>query len=255
MDCEKQLNAFFAIAEAEGLPQSAQIIYIHLMNMNSRLYWREWFKIANSRLKNLTGIASNDTIVAEKNRLKQIGLIDFKSDGKTTTRYHLVPLTGQDTGQDTGHLLDDDAKEMMLKDDERARDNENRNAFSFYENNIHPGMTPHEYKRVSKLLDEYGEEWVIHALERAADNHAHTVAYPEKVLMGWKESGSKEPWKDGGGKGERRMGIANSEGAGRDAEKERADTFREECRRADANQVYPWEVQKSVGGDSERALA
>ena len=104
MDYMKQLNRFFELAEADCLPPSAQIVYLHLLNINNRLHWREWFKVANSRLENLTGLGSNKSVISAKNRLKQAGLIEFESDGKTTTRYFIFPLGTQDGTQDGTHL-------------------------------------------------------------------------------------------------------------------------------------------------------
>ena len=101
----KQLNRFFEFSEAECLPPSAQIVYLHLLNINNRLHWREWFKVANSRIENLTGLGSNKSVIRAKNRLKQSGLIDFESDGKSTTKYFIFPLGTQDSTQDSTHLI------------------------------------------------------------------------------------------------------------------------------------------------------
>jgi len=199
--CQTQLEAFCTKAEADELPVSAQVVYIHLLNINARLHYCEWFSVANSTLENLTRLKSNKTIVSAKNRLKQAGLIDFKSDGKKTTRYSLIThastqdsthASTQDSTQDSTHVsthIEED------DDDERARVRAGE-IFDFYENNIHVGMTPFEAEVLSQFLDEYGEEWVKHAMEIAATNHAHSVKYIQKVLMRWRESDSKTPWND-----------------------------------------------------------
>ena len=120
--CENQLEYLCTIAEADELPPSAVVVYIHLLNINRRLHWREWFSVANSTLANITKLGSNKTIVSAKNRLKQAGLIDFKSDGKKTTRYLLIT---HDSTQDTTHNTTqlkryinterDDAKKKQVK--------------------------------------------------------------------------------------------------------------------------------------------
>jgi DnaD/phage-associated family protein len=249
MDCLAQLDALCTVAEADELPASAQVIYIHLLNINGRLHWREWFSVANSTMEKLTGL-TNKTIVSAKNRLKQSGLIDYKSDGKKTTRYRIITQdTTHTTTQDTTQVITQDTThtttqlKMMMIDDDVDDSARAKNPFSFFANNIHPGMTQYEAEVIKNVVDEYGEEWTLHAMEIAAVNHAKSIKYVEKILMRWKESGKKEPWKDGGQNRERGMGRTNEADRGGNAEKERADSFREECRRADANQVYPWEIQ------------
>ena len=115
MDYMKQLNRFFEFSEAEGLPASAQLVFLHLMNINNRLHWREWFKVANSRLENLTGM-TNKTIVSAKNRLKQAGLISFKSDGRVVTRYKILPITTQDSIQDSTQDSIQDTTQDSIQD-------------------------------------------------------------------------------------------------------------------------------------------
>ena len=53
-------------------------------------------------------------------------------------------------------------------------------------------MTQYEAEIISKQIEEYGEEWTLHAMETAAINHAKSIKYVDKVLMRWKETGSKE---------------------------------------------------------------
>ena len=116
MDCLAQLDAFCTIAEADELPASAQVIYIHLLNINGRLHWREWFSVANSMMEKLTGL-TNKTIVSAKNRLKQSGLIDYKSDGKKTTRYRIITHDStQDCKQNTIQAITQDSIQGSIQD-------------------------------------------------------------------------------------------------------------------------------------------
>ena len=111
--CESYLEHFCTIAEADDLPLSARVVYIHLLNINRRLHWREWFSVANSTLLEVTGLGSNNSIVSAKNRLKQANLIDFKSEGKKTTRYTLI---AQDTAQDTAQPTAQDTAQDGAQD-------------------------------------------------------------------------------------------------------------------------------------------
>ena len=117
MEYMTQLNRFFEKVEEEDLPASAQIVYLHLLNINNRLHWCEWFKVANSRLENLTKLKSNNSIVSAKNRLKQANLLDFKSEGKVTTRYKIIPIpTAQDGAQDTAQDGAQDTAQVSAQD-------------------------------------------------------------------------------------------------------------------------------------------
>ena len=151
MEYMTQLNRFFEKAEADDLPASAQIVYLHLLNINNRLHWCEWFKVANSRLENLTKLKSNNSIVSAKNRLKQANLLDFKSEGKVTTRYKIIPIPAQDTAQDTAQLKRQD------KTRQKEREKTPAQTKTDYAENV--SLTADEY---SKLVEHFnGREDIV----------------------------------------------------------------------------------------------
>lgn len=64
---------------------SGQIaLWYALMEINNKCAWIEWFTAANQTLETLSGL-SRAGINKNRNVLKQLGLIDFKSNGKKAT--------------------------------------------------------------------------------------------------------------------------------------------------------------------------
>ena len=55
-----------------------------LMSINNKAGWATWFTAANATLESLSGL-SRSGINKNRNALKQLGLIDFKSNGRKAT--------------------------------------------------------------------------------------------------------------------------------------------------------------------------
>lgn len=90
-----RLNAFFDKNEINPLPPSAQLVYLHILHENNRLRNPEVFYITDMQLTFTTGLAKQ-AVTDAKRRLKNAGLIDFKTDKKNPragTRYTLPDTT------------------------------------------------------------------------------------------------------------------------------------------------------------------
>ena len=93
-----RFNTYMKIVSAEKTASSEQLVYIHLLNIDNALLWREWFGCSDRRLLSLTGFESMRTITAAKNKLKQKGLIEFKTGTKKTTMYKLNDVSSSADG-------------------------------------------------------------------------------------------------------------------------------------------------------------
>lgn len=72
---------------------SGQIaLWYGLMYINNKCVWKEWFTAPTKILETYTGL-SRGGIESARNALKQLGFIDFKSNGKKATSYNLTILT------------------------------------------------------------------------------------------------------------------------------------------------------------------
>lgn len=99
MNYLSQLQAFRDYQMFETKLSSGQIALWHaLMQINNKCAWIEWFTAANQTLETLSGL-SRSGINKNRNVLKQLGLIDFRSNGKKATSYKLFKLYTSDSTQ------------------------------------------------------------------------------------------------------------------------------------------------------------
>ena len=61
------------------------------MYLNNITGWQSWFTVASSTLEFRSGL-SRQGVIKARNELKQLGYIDFKTNGRNATSYHMKPL-------------------------------------------------------------------------------------------------------------------------------------------------------------------
>lgn len=71
-------------------PGQARVWYV-LMYLNNITGWQSWFTVASSTLEFRSGL-SRQGVIKARNELKQLGYIDFKTNGRNATSYHMKPL-------------------------------------------------------------------------------------------------------------------------------------------------------------------
>ncbi len=78
------------------LSHSARTLWqtlVHLNNgLNDGTYWSEWFDASQSLLADYTALSVH-TILDAREELKALGIIEYKSESGTTTRYKLKRST------------------------------------------------------------------------------------------------------------------------------------------------------------------
>lgn len=223
-------------------------VYTMLLSIDNDLMFQEWFGCSDRRLQDMIQVGSVHTITKAKNRLKQLGWIDFKASGKKTTLYKLtVPdratdsaadsatdrkpsatrcatECATDTATDSAALNRQDKTARQLDKaaaagarDDPLKDKELGEVVRTFENNIHPLTGEIERDRLIALTDEYGALWVTSAVEEAAISNGRSLRYITRVLERWKREGFKAPRKKGGGN--YGTGIIQGHMAGDGAEK------------------------------------
>lgn len=101
MNYLSQLQAFRDYQMFETELSSGQIALWHaLMQINNKCAWIEWFTAANQTLETLSGL-SRSGINKNRNVLKQLGLIDFRSNGKKATSYKVCVLYTSNSTQES----------------------------------------------------------------------------------------------------------------------------------------------------------
>lgn len=94
-----QIRAFDDYRMYETKLSSGQVsLWYTLMSINNKAHWQEWFTAANVVLERLSGL-SRSGIVKNRNVLKQLGLIDFQSNGRKATSYRVCVLYTSDSTQ------------------------------------------------------------------------------------------------------------------------------------------------------------
>ena len=231
-------------------------VYTMLLSIDNDLLFQEWFGCSDRRLQDMTQVGSVHTITKAKNRLKQLGWIDFKTAGKKTTLYKLtIPTCATDTATvcetDTATVCETDTETLRRQDktarqidkaaaDARAREEGNSLAevVQTFENNIHPVAGKIERDRLIDLTDEYSPLWVTEAIKEAALSNARNLRYITAILERWKREGFKAG----------RKGVKQG-GTGRDNSRAALEARYPDFVEADRNHVYPWEIQPTGGGD------
>lgn len=100
----QQIRAFYDSLLTKSLSAGQISLWYALMHVNNKCAWIEWFTVANGVLESLTGL-SKGGIESARNTLKQLGYIDFKSNGKKAASYKVLDLTidiVQESIQDEG---------------------------------------------------------------------------------------------------------------------------------------------------------
>lgn len=91
MNYLKQIVAFNERQLTNPLPPGQLSLWHALMDVNNRCHWQEWFTVANSRIELYTRL-SRQGIDKARNALKELGFIDFKSNGMSAMSYKIVKL-------------------------------------------------------------------------------------------------------------------------------------------------------------------
>lgn len=257
--------------EAGKLPPNDFAIYMRLVLLDNELHWEEWFTVTYERLCLETCIRKPDTVQAVINRLQQRNYIEVKRGGKhKANSYKIVPIYMNypaEQDNDWDNVRDNSRDNVRDNPRDNSRDNnrelnktktktktETKTRAQTRQDVFDSSSETEEVKKALKdfadmrtkarsPMTDRAKELLLGKLNDMAgnDNALKVKLLEQSIERGWK---TVFALKDGGGNGECGMGRTKETDQGGNAEKERADSFREECRRADANQIYPWEVHE-----------
>ena len=91
MNYLREMNAFVDWLETNPLDAMTQVLWFHLMAINNKCNWPEWFAVANLTLQAKLG-ADKKTIIKQRNVLVQKGLIAYKNQGREAGRYKMLSV-------------------------------------------------------------------------------------------------------------------------------------------------------------------
>lgn len=81
------LNYFFKFAQSRNLPAPARITYLAILYQWNVFRRNASFSLSDRELSSLTGLSIGRPITTAKRQLKNLGLIDFKSNKHGTTYF------------------------------------------------------------------------------------------------------------------------------------------------------------------------
>lgn len=115
MNYLQQIRAFDDYRLYEQKLSAGQVsLWYTLMSINNKTAWSTWFTAANATLESLSGL-SRSGIVKNRNVLKQLGLIDFSSNGRRATSYRVCVLYTSDSTQGSTHTSVQDSTQRSVQ--------------------------------------------------------------------------------------------------------------------------------------------
>ena len=222
-------------------------VYTMLLSIDNDLLFQEWFGCSDRRLQDMTQVGSVHTITKAKNRLKQLGWVDFKASAKKTTLYKLtIPSSATECATDTAT---DTA--ALRRQDKTARQDKTKKKI---QKEKPLDVLIADYTQDSELLDalrgfvemrkEKKAPLTEHALSlllRKLDGLGHSDAEKaeivnQSVMNSWNGffALKQEVKQYGAGRNDSREAI-----------EERYSDFAE----ADRNYIPPWKLRPPGGGD------
>lgn len=104
IDYIKQLNGFERWLESHYLPGSAQLLYYKLLSINNMAGWCEWIQVDNQRVMSRCQMSREATLVENRNKLIEAGLIEFQRGKKGSPNKYKI-CTFKSVGQSVGETV------------------------------------------------------------------------------------------------------------------------------------------------------
>ena len=256
-------------------------VYTMLLSVDNDLMFQEWFGCSDRRLQDMIQVGSVHTITKAKNRLKQLGWIDFKASGKKTTLYKLtVPDRATECATDSAT---DSATDRKPSATGCATDTATGCATECATDTAADSAALNRQDKTARQLDKAAaagarddplEDKELGEVVRTFENNIHplsgkierdrlidltdeygvlwvTSAIEEAALSNGRSlryiTAILERWKRDGFKAERK-GVKQG-GTGRDNSREALEERYQDFVEADRDHVYPWEVRPPGGGN------
>lgn len=120
------IKNFWLQHNAYSLTVTETALYFYLLETNNLCRWADTFNRNNNKVLADLGIASPKTLSKARNRLKQVGLIDFKTkNGSPNVSYTLVNFTevSAEVGTEVREQVSAEVDTEIIKHKQKHRDN------------------------------------------------------------------------------------------------------------------------------------
>ena len=213
MNYLKEMNGFMNWLETNPLSATTQALWFHLLHINNKAGWREWFTTSNTTLQAKIEISEN-TLIKHRKMLIDLKRIEYKPQGRKAGQYRLISFETPVSEQEPSEKPVPEsapAQEEQQEDEKKMKSN----AFAFFEDEGFGLLSSFMAEKLNSLIDDYGEDKVLEAMKEAVTRNARNLAYVQRILQSNKNK-SKE-WQHGNTKNAKygRGNGSNSEKAPR----------------------------------------
>ncbi|WP_044445051.1 DnaD domain-containing protein [Bacillus spizizenii] len=193
MNYLKEMNGFMNWLETNPLSATTQALWFHLLHINNKAGWREWFTTSNTTLQAKIEISEN-TLIKHRKMLIDLKRIEYKPQGRKAGQYRLISFETPVTEQEPSEKPVTEptpAQEEQQEDEKKMKSN----AFAFFEDEGFGLLSSFMAEKLNSLIDDYGEDKVLEAMKEAVTRNARNLAYVQRILQSNKNK-SKE-WQHG----------------------------------------------------------
>ncbi|MDK2600112.1 DnaD domain protein [Bacillus stercoris] len=193
MNYLKEMNGFMNWLETNPLSATTQALWFHLLHINNKAGWREWFNTSNTTLQAKIEISEN-TLIKHRKMLIDLKRIEYKPQGRKAGQYRLISFETPVSEQEPSEKPVPEptpAQEKQQEDEKKMKSN----AFAFFEDEGFGLLSSFMAEKLNSLIDDYGEDKVLEAMKEAVTRNARNLAYVQRILQSNKNK-SKE-WQHG----------------------------------------------------------
>ncbi|MGG4029865.1 DnaD domain protein [Bacillus subtilis] len=193
MNYLKEMNGFMNWLETNPLSATTQALWFHLLHINNKAGWREWFTTSNTTLQAKIEISEN-TLIKHRKMLIDLKRIEYKPQGRKAGQYRMISFETPVTEQEPSEKPVPEptpAQEEQQEDEKKMKSN----AFAFFEDEGFGLLSSFMAEKLNSLIDDYGEDKVLEAMKEAVTRNARNLAYVQRILQSNKNK-SKE-WQHG----------------------------------------------------------
>ena len=207
-----QINAFHGWLLTNPVPASARIVWFSLIHFCNKTGWKAEFNLAMSALETDTGL-SRRTIERARSILQESGLIHVKARvGNQSPIYKIIPFVRQYDAQTVAQSVvqtaidgHDDAqsvvqsvaqsdhiprhKDIKTKDNRVYDDVGYKEVLKDYRKNIYPMPGEMDLEKLKAMVDDFGSDIVVKAIDRAVTRNKRSLAYIHGILKSWQAGG------------------------------------------------------------------
>lgn len=207
-----QINAFHGWLLTNPVPASARIVWFSLIHFCNKTGWKAEFNLAMSALETDTGL-SRRTIERARSILQESGLIHVKARvGNQSPIYKIIPFVRQYDAQTVAQSVvqtaidgHDDAqtvvqsvaqsdhiprhKDIKTKDNRIYDDVGYKEVLKAYRKNIYPMPGEMDLEKLKAMVDDFGSDIVVKAIDRAVTRNKRSLAYIHGILKSWQAGG------------------------------------------------------------------